>query len=87
MFFAAFVGGIFYWYFYNPQLGGVVDSVKNAVEKTPIGGILDKVVPAGKEDLIEVDSPLPNQEIESPLLVTGQARGYWFLKRRFQSNF
>ena len=29
---------------------------------------IDKVVPAGKEDLIEVDSPLPNQEIESPLL-------------------
>ncbi|MEK7067027.1 MAG: GerMN domain-containing protein [Patescibacteria group bacterium] len=83
VFFAAFVGGIFYWYFYNPQLGGVVDSVKNAVEKTPIGGILDKVVPAGKEDLIEVDSPLPNQEIESPLLVTGQARGYWFFEASF----
>lgn len=83
VFFAAFIGGVLYWYFYQPQLGGVVDSVKNAVEKTPIGGILDKVVPASKADLIKVDSPLPNQEIESPLLVTGQARGYWFFEASF----
>lgn len=83
VFFAAFIGGVLYWYFYNPQLGGVVDSVKNAVEKTPIGSILDKVVPASKADLIKVDSPLPNQEISSPLLVTGQARGYWFFEASF----
>lgn len=83
VFFAAFIGGALYWYFYNPQLGGVVDSVKNAVEKTPIGGILNKVIPASKADLIKVDSPLPNQEIESPLLVTGQARGYWFFEASF----
>ena len=62
-FFAAFVGGVLYWYFYHPPLANVVDSIKDAVMETPIGDVLDKIKPAEKPDLIKVDSPLPNQEI------------------------
>ena len=83
VFFATFVGGGLYWYFYHPLLANVVDSIKDAVMETPIGDVLDKIKPAEKPDLIKVDSPLPNQEISSPLLVTGQARGYWFFEASF----
>ncbi len=31
-------------------------------------------------DLIEVDSPLPNQEIQFPFRLSGKARGYWFFE-------
>lgn len=36
-----------------------------------------------KSDLIIVDNPRPNQKIISPLIVTGQARGYWFFEASF----
>jgi len=36
-----------------------------------------------KTDLIRIDSPRPNQTIESPLQITGQARGYWFFEADF----
>jgi len=36
-----------------------------------------------KTDLIQVSNPRPNQEIESPFVVTGQARGYWFFEASF----
>jgi len=35
------------------------------------------------EDLIVVTSPVPLQEIVSPLLVEGKARGYWFFEADF----
>jgi len=34
-------------------------------------------------DLIRIDSPRPNQEIESPLIIKGEARGYWFFEGDF----
>ncbi len=36
-----------------------------------------------KMDLIVLDNPRPNQEIESPLIVQGRARGYWFFEGDF----
>ena len=36
-----------------------------------------------KTDLIRVDYPRPNQEIESPFIVKGEARGYWFFEADF----
>jgi len=33
--------------------------------------------------LIIVSSPQPDQEVESPLLITGQARGNWFFEASF----
>ena len=36
-----------------------------------------------KRDLIRLESPQPNQTIESPLVITGEARGYWFFEASF----
>lgn len=36
-----------------------------------------------KTDFIRIDSPRPNQEITSPLLIEGEARGYWFFEGDF----
>jgi len=36
-----------------------------------------------KFDLIRVNNPRPNQIIESPLLINGQARGFWFFEADF----
>jgi len=36
-----------------------------------------------KIDLIRIDYPRPNQEIESPLIIKGEARGYWFFEGDF----
>ncbi len=33
--------------------------------------------------LIEVDQPLPNSTVISPLTVTGRARGYWYFEASF----
>lgn len=42
-----------------------------------IGNVLEK------NDLIQLHSPTPNQMIESPLEITGEARGYWFFEASF----
>lgn len=42
-----------------------------------IGNELEKI------DLIQITNPRPNQIIESPLKITGQARGYWFFEADF----
>lgn len=42
-----------------------------------IGNELDKT------DLIRLDSPRPGQIIESPLTITGEARGVWFFEASF----
>ncbi len=36
-----------------------------------------------KQDLIKLNNPRPNQVIESPLLIEGEARGYWFFEGDF----
>ncbi len=36
-----------------------------------------------KQNLIHVSSPLPNEEIKSPLVVEGEARGNWFFEASF----
>ncbi len=36
-----------------------------------------------KFDLIRVSNPRPNQTIESPLLISGEARGFWFFEADF----
>ncbi|MFH1997321.1 MAG: hypothetical protein ABII94_01360, partial [Patescibacteria group bacterium] len=39
-----------------------------------IGNELEKI------DLIRVNNPRPNQIIQSPILIKGEARGYWFFE-------
>jgi hypothetical protein len=36
-----------------------------------------------KANLIQLTTPVPNGVIESPLMLTGQARGYWFFEASF----
>jgi len=36
-----------------------------------------------KKDLIRINSPRPNQVIQSPLVITGEARGFWFFEASF----
>jgi len=45
-----------------------------------IGNILEV------SDLIQLDSPRPNDKVTSPLLVQGQARGNWFFEASFPVN-
>ncbi len=40
-------------------------------------------LPVSKADLIRINSPRPNQIIQSPLTITGEARSPWF----FESSF
>ncbi len=37
----------------------------------------------GLSDLIRVNEPVPGQTVKSPLVVTGEARGYWFFEASF----
>lgn len=36
-----------------------------------------------KADLIVIENPRPNQEISSPLLISGKARGSWYFEASF----
>lgn len=36
-----------------------------------------------KADLIFLDTPRPNQTVKSPLMIKGQARGFWFFEGDF----
>jgi len=36
-----------------------------------------------KVDLITIETPRPNSKIESPVIITGKARGYWFFEASF----
>jgi len=42
-----------------------------------IGNILEKI------NLIRLTNPRPNQAVESPLVISGKARGYWFFEASF----
>jgi len=43
----------------------------------------EATLPVSKADLIRIDSPRPNQVIQSPLTITGEARGSWFFEASF----
>ena len=45
-----------------------------------IGNVLEKV------DLIRAASPRPNAVIKSPLVIEGEARGYWFFEASFPAE-
>ncbi len=48
---------------------------KNFIED--VGNVLEKI------NLIRLENPLPNQVITSPLVIKGQARGFWFFEASF----
>jgi hypothetical protein len=45
--------------------------------------ICPQTVENGKENLIKLNSVVPNQLIFSPLELTGEARGYWYFEASF----
>ena len=47
------------------------------VDTENIGNELEKI------DLVRLEAPRPNQVIKSPLIVRGEARGYWFFEASF----
>lgn len=53
------------------------------VPKSEEPGTVNPVVHASKDDLIWVQAPLPNQTINSPLIITGKARGNWYFEASF----
>jgi hypothetical protein len=52
----------------TPEGQTFVEDIGNALEKA---------------DLIRVDEPSPNDLVQNPLTVTGEARGYWFFEASF----
>ena len=48
-----------------------------------LDGFRDTNTPASKPDLIKVENVKPNQLVRSPLVVRGEARGYWFFEASF----
>lgn len=49
-----------------------------------LGGLAFFWIQQNKQNsLIRVDTPIPNQEIESPLKIRGEARGFWFFEASF----
>lgn len=52
-------------------------SLRNHKEKTALPSLEDK------DDLIRVSYPAVNQELKSPLTVTGEARGTWYFEAAF----
>ncbi|MFA5942496.1 MAG: Gmad2 immunoglobulin-like domain-containing protein [Candidatus Paceibacterota bacterium] len=40
-------------------------------------------IPASKDDLIVVDTPLPGAIVASPLTISGRARGTWYFEASF----
>lgn len=48
--------------------------------QTQAPGATTTPVSARLDDLILVDTPLPNTQIEPPLHITGRARGSWFFE-------
>lgn len=46
-------------------------------------GLKCEFAPCSKESLIRVFSPIANTEVTSPLLILGEARGFWFFEASF----
>ena len=45
--------------------------------------VATSTVPNPKSDLIVVDAPTPNMVVNSPFVIHGKARGYWFFEASF----
>lgn len=52
------------------------------VYTTPSSGTTTPNTPAS-HPMIKVSSPLPNTSVESPLLISGEARGNWYFEASF----
>lgn len=46
-------------------------------------GVIFFFIPKEKESLIKVYSPMPNELIESPVIIKGEAKGFWYFEASF----
>jgi len=73
-------GAIFYW----QNLRGVGPAIKSPPENIAQNiSQTDDNKNKDKSDLIRVENPKPDVLIQSPLVVNGEARGYWFFEASF----
>ncbi len=86
------VFGIFGFLTYNELHAPTVDEeiIETPDIETPEGETDDVTIPAdieahidSKSDLITLVTPTPYVRIDSPLTITGMARGYWFFEASF----
>ena len=67
--------------------GGITGYEEAEEQWNPVGiNTKDVIVSCGnfkKMEFIRVNTPLPNQTIQSPLVILGEARGYWFFEASF----
>lgn len=65
---------------------GTVDKNVSRTMQRLLGTIALGSVPnqAKASELIEIEQPLPNMDISSPLIVKGQARGQWYFEGSFR---
>lgn len=64
--------------FVSDDKAGVIYRITRAVKQN---SVMDHI--QSKSDLIRVAEPRPGEEIKSPFLVHGEARGYWFFEASF----
>ena len=60
----------------NTNLGDIA-------ERLPQQPPAERKAPRPLSDLIQIEQPLPNKDIQSPLIVKGKARGQWFFEGDF----
>jgi hypothetical protein len=84
-----FIGGIFYLVWpnasHNPEPIVCTEEAKLCIDGSVVGrsGPDCAFAPCPKEDLIQVENLNAYEKISSPLVIRGQARGYWFFEASF----
>lgn len=57
--------------------------LEQATTSAPVPTLAPEAAPAQKDDLILVNSPRPNAQVASPIVITGKARGNWYFEGSF----
>lgn len=87
------VGSFVYQYYFVSESSDESVACTMEAKLCPDGSYVGRVAPscefeecpepAEKADLIRVSNPKPNQEIENPLIIEGEAKGTWFFEGDF----
>ncbi|PIP87015.1 hypothetical protein COW81_02430 [Candidatus Campbellbacteria bacterium CG22_combo_CG10-13_8_21_14_all_36_13] len=72
-----FIGILVIFIFFGMQIGTPIQTDSQDIATTTPSN------PKDKSDLIVLTYPLPEATVSSPLIITGQARGYWFFEATF----
>ncbi len=75
--FFVIIFGLLFWLLFKYATAPMVTGPASPATLAP------ESAPAQKDDLIIVDTPLPQSKIGSPLVVKGKARGGWYFEASF----